>query len=292
MNSMLYDLSGKIESPLIGALSEIQRVARGLNLDFLVVGATARDLVMEHIYSVRAPRRTMDIDIAACVASWEEYDALAGALLAGGKLTKRPQKQSYDFGGMTIDIFPFGDIAGENNMISWPPEHGTRMSTVGFMEIYQHSIILRLSHKPVLDIKAPTIPGQALMKILAWKEAYPNRPKDAEDLLFLMRNYQHAGIEDRLYEQEAVLLEDEGFDNERAGIRLLGRDMAKMSNPDTARAVMEILNSETGADSRFRLVSQMASFGDNAVDILFRLEKLKLGFIEGSGSLKSPLPPA
>ncbi len=275
---MFYNLSGKIESSIISALSEIQRVAGGLNLDFLVVGATARDFVMEHIYSVRAPRRTMDIDIAVSVSNWDEYDALTGALLAAGKLTKRPQKQSYDFGGMIIDIFPFGDIGGENNVISWPPEHDTVMSTAGFVEIYHHSITLRLSDEPALDIKVPTIPGQALMKILAWKEAYPKRPKDAEDLLFLMGAYQYAGIEDRLYGPEAGLLEDEGFDNEQAGIRLLGRDMAKISNPDTARAVMEILNSETGADSQFRLVSQMASFGDDADSVMLKLEKLKQGF--------------
>jgi predicted nucleotidyltransferase len=284
MKSMFYDLSGKIESSIISALSEIQRVAGGLNLDFLVVGATARDLVMEHLYSVGAPRMTKDIDIAVCVAHWDEYKALIDALLAAGKLTKRPPKQSYDFGGTMIDIFPFGDVAGENNAISWPPEHDTMMSTVGFMEAYLHSMTLRLSREPVLDIRVPTIPGLALMKILAWNEAYPNRPKDAEDLLFFMRSYQYAGIEDRLYEQEAGLLEDEEFDNELASIRLLGRDMAKMSNPDTARAIMGILNSETGSDSRYGLLSQMASFSDNTEDILFRLEKLKQGFIEGLGS--------
>lgn len=277
---MSYNLSGRIESSLIDALAEIRRVSGKLNLDFLVVGATARDLVMEYIFSVRAPRRTMDIDVAVCVANWEEYSALTGTLLAAGKLAKRPQKQSYDFGGTIIDIFPFGDIAGENNMISWPPEHDTTMSTVGFMDIYRHSITLRLCDEPALDIKVPTIPGQALMKILAWKEAYPTRPKDAEDLLFLMRNYQRAGNRDRLFGLEAGLLEDEGFVIERASIRLLGRDMAKISNPDTAREVIEILNLETGSHSRFRLVSQMASFGDDVDAVLFELEKLKQGFLE------------
>ena len=120
------------------------------------------------------------------------------------------------------------------------------------------------------------------MKLLAWNEAYPNRQKDAEDLYFIMRNYQHAGIEDRLYEEEVSMLLEEEFDNERAGIRLLGRDMAKISNSDTAKAVLKIIALETGEDSPYRLVSQMASNNyDSCDDIMVFLEKLKQGFIEG-----------
>jgi len=48
MNRMLYDLSGKIESSLVSALLEISKIARRLDLDFFLVGATARDIIMEH----------------------------------------------------------------------------------------------------------------------------------------------------------------------------------------------------------------------------------------------------
>lgn len=284
MNRRSYDLSGKIESSLISALLEISKIARRLDLDFFLVGATARDIIMEHLYKIKAPRMTKDIDIAVCVANWEEYETLTAALLATGKFIEGAQKQRYEFGGMLVDIIPFGGISGRDNRISWPPEHETMMSTVGFMDIYKNSIIFRLSTEPVLDIKLPTIPGLAIMKLLAWNEAYPNRQKDAEDLIFMMRGYQHAGIEDRLYDQEASLLEEEGFDNERAGIRLLGRDMARISNPDTAKAVMEIFALETGADSRYKLVSQMAGNEGNVDDVMLILEKLKQGFCEGLGS--------
>ena len=80
------------------------------------------------------------------------------------------------------------------------------------------------------------------------------------------------------------MLEEEGFDNERAGIRLLGRDMARISNPDTAKAAMEIFALETGVDSRYKLVSQMAGNEGNVDDVMFILEKLKQGFCEGLGS--------
>jgi len=283
MNKTLYDLSGKIESSAINALLEIAKIALGLNLNFLMVGATARDIVMEHLYNIRAPRMTKDIDIAVCVANWEEYTALTEGLLATGRFHKRAQKQRYDFDGTRIDIIPFGDISGPDNKISWPPDHDTIMSTVGFNDIYENALTVRLNTEPVLDIKVPTIPGLAIMKLLAWSEAFPNRKKDAEDLLFIMRTYQLAGIEDRLYDQEASLLVEEEFDNERAGIRLLGRDMARISNADTANAIKDILDLETGESSKYRLISHMGSGSDNADLIMLILEKLKQGFIEGFG---------
>ena len=130
MNKMSYDLSGKIESILIKALLEIKNIADGLKVDFFVVGATARDILMQHLYNVTAPRMTKDIDIAVCVANWGEYLALIDALLATDKFIRGTQKQRYDFEGTLIDIIPFGDISGRDNTISWPPDHETIMGTI------------------------------------------------------------------------------------------------------------------------------------------------------------------
>jgi len=286
MNNMLYDLSGMIESSLISALLEIKKIADGLKVDFLVVGATARDIIMQHYYKIKSPRMTKDIDIAVCVANWEEYKALTDALLATGEFLKGTLIQRYNFKGTFIDIIPFGDISGRDNTISWPPDHETIMCTVGFMDVYKNSITFRLNSDPVLEIKLASIPGLAIMKLLAWSDD-PNRQKDAADLLFIMHNYQYAGIEERLYVKETSLLQEEEFDNEQAGIRLLGRDMARISNSDTAKALMDILVSETGEDSPYKLVSQMASNSDRFDANMFLLEKLKQGFVEGLGQQES-----
>lgn len=273
-------MSGKIEPSLIRALLEIKKIADGLKIDFFVIGATARDIIMQLLYKVKAPRMTKDIDIAVCVADWEEYKALTDALLDTGEFLKGTLIQRYNFKGTSIDIIPFGDISGRDNTIRWPPDHRTIMSTVGFMDVYNNSITFRLSSEPVLEIKLASIPGLTIMKLLAWNDD-PTRQKDAADLLFFMHNYQAAGIEDRLYVKETSLLQEEEFDNERAGIRLLGRDMARISNSDTAKAVMEILVSETEEDGRYKLVSQMASNNDRFEANMLLLEKLKQGFVEG-----------
>ncbi len=284
MNKISYDLSGMIESTSISALLEIKKIADGLTVDFFIVGATARDILMEHLYKVKAPRMTRDIDIAVCVASWEEYEALTDALLATGGFLKATRDLRYDFKGTLIDIIPFGEMFGRDNMIRCPSNHETIINTLGFIDVYSHSMTLRLNSEPALDLKLPTIPGLVIMKLLAWNDAHPNRQKDAEDIYFIMRNYQHAGIEDRLYGEEESMLLEEGFDNELAGIRLLGRDMARISSSDTSKVVLEILVRETEEESPFKLAAQMTySNHDGADDILAFLEKLKQGFIEGLG---------
>lgn len=273
-----------IESTTISALLEIKKIADALKVDFFIVGATARDILMEHLNKIKAPSLTKDIDIAVCVGNWEEYKALTDALLATGDFIQGTQELRYDFKGTLIDIIPFGEISGRDNTIRWPSDHETIMSTMGFLDVYNNSMTLRLNSDPALDLKLPTISGLVIMKLLAWNDAYPNRQKDAEDIYFIMRNYQRAGIEDRLYGEEESMLLEEGFDNEQAGIRLLGRDMARISNSDTSKAVLEILALETGENSPFKLVTQMAyTSHDSPDDILAFLEKLKQGFIEGLG---------
>ncbi len=196
---MLYDISGKIDPDFIDVLSEVKNVADCLNIPFFLVGATARDFILEHCHNIKSPRMTQDIDLGVKVPNWEKFKALSEALLATGNFTKGHEKQRYVYKSIYIDIVPFGPIAGKDREIKWPPEDDTIMTTLGFEEAYQHAITVRVSKAPELDIKIPTIPGLAIMKLISWNENYPERKKDAEDLLFIMENYEYAGIDNRLY---------------------------------------------------------------------------------------------
>jgi len=287
MSNILFNISGKkIDISTINALYEVKKVADSLGITFFVVGAIARDFILEHCYNIKSPRMTVDIDLGVEVADWVQCNKLSKALLATGKFLKDRDKQRFIFDDVRIDIIPFGRITDENKKISWPPEHEIFMSVLGFEEAYKYSITVRLRSTPELDIKIPTLPGLALMKVISWKDEYPQRKKDAEDLLFIMDNYEAAGNEERLYGQELSLLEEEGFDTRLAGIRLLGRDIAKISDSETLERVKKLLESETGDRSRYRLVEDMVRgnfmSGDKFDEILHQVEKLKEGVSEVS----------
>jgi predicted nucleotidyltransferase len=285
MTSILFNLSGKIEKPIVEALYLLKGIADSLGIAFFVVGAFARDLILKHRYSIEPRRKTGDIDLGVEVANWEQFEKLKESLISTGQFSQTSDKQRLRCGAILIDILPFGPITGRDKRISWPPEHEMIMSMVGFEEAYEYSITFRLSSDPELDIKIASLPGLAIMKLISWKEKYPNRRRDAEDLLFITNKYEEAGNTERLYDEDLSLLQEENFDTKLAGTRLLGRDMAKISDLRTVRIIKGILDTETEEPSQYKLATDMiweASIPDLRFDeTLAQLGKLKQGLIEG-----------
>ncbi len=259
MSNISFDISGKLETSYIDALLAMKEIADHLNIPFFFVGATARDILLEHFHNIRAPRMTTDIDLGVRVPDWGKFKALTDNMLAGDKFTKAKENQRYIYNDILIDIVPFGDISDKSKTVKWPPDHEIILSTLGYDEAYEFSVLFRLSSDPLLEVKVPTIPGLAIMKLISWDEKYPDRTKDAEDLLFIMENYVGVIDQDYLYDKEDILLQEEDFENQIACIRLLGRDMAKTSNTDTLNKIKDILSSETDEQSQYRLIPDMVN---------------------------------
>jgi predicted nucleotidyltransferase len=285
MTSILFNLSGKIEKPIVDALYLLKRIADSFGIPFFVVGAFSRDLILKHGYGIEPRRKTGDIDLGVEVANWEQFEKLKELLIATSQFCLTPEKHRLRCGTILIDILPLGPITDKDKKISWPPEHEIIMSMVGFEEAYEYSITFRLSSDPELDIKLASLPGLAIMKLISWKEKYPNRRRDAEDLLFIMNKYEEAGNSERLYEEDLPLLQEEGFDTKLAGTRLLGRDMTKISDPRTVQIIKGILDAETEEMGQYKLIRDMimeAGIPDLRFDeILAQLGKLKQGLVEG-----------
>jgi hypothetical protein len=52
MTNILHDLAGKIDEKTVAILSEIDTIARHLRLPFFIVGATVRDILLQHTYDI------------------------------------------------------------------------------------------------------------------------------------------------------------------------------------------------------------------------------------------------
>jgi hypothetical protein len=70
--------------PVAAVLGAIQAWADPLGIDVLVVGATARNVVVRHLTGAPPLRATRDIDIAVAVRSWAELDSLTVRMNAVG----------------------------------------------------------------------------------------------------------------------------------------------------------------------------------------------------------------
>ncbi len=284
MKESLFDLSGKIDDFTVGLLETIAEVAESLSVPFFVVGARARDIILSQGHAIETGRATQDIDLGVQVSDWDAYEQLRDALIATGKFeSDKKQAQRLIYNELfPIDIIPFGGIADPDDCLSWPPEHDSTMSTLGFKEAYHTSITIRIRARPALDIQFVSLPGLALLKILSWNDNRLRRRRDANDLLLLMRTYLDAGNQERLFKEEIDLV-GEDFDYVRAGSRLLGRDIAKILRPESKLAIVKILDKETGEQNQYRLVEDMLGRGEGGrafEESLQLLEELKAGIFE------------
>lgn len=288
MNNILFDLSGRIETRYIDALSYLKQASDSFSVPFIIIGAFARDLIFEHCYHIRSPGRTLDIDLGVLVTDWDRFTTFTDSLLASGKFEKEKVKQRFRYKDVKLDILPFGPVADDHSVIEWPPDQKIALSVAGFDEVYRSSRQIILSKEAEIIVRIPSPAGLALLKIFSWKDGFPDRKKHAEDLFFIMRNYADAGNMDRLYEKEQSLLVAEEFDTELAGIRLLGRDIAGISTSETLGKVAGILEDETVDQVRYNLVTDMfvTPFKKmNGFDEVLKLvEKLREGLNEKRGA--------
>jgi len=287
MKQKLFNLSGKIDNNIVQALECISKAADELKIPIFVIGAMAREILLHVGYGIEAKRATLDLDLGVQVENWNQFADLKKSLTATGdfKASKAPQRIIFKE-TLHIDIVPFGRISEPDDSISWPPANEVKMSTLGFKESYDDAVVVRLRSDPDFEIAFASLCGLAIMKLISWSEKYPERSKDAVDFEFLMRNYIFAGNEERLYDQESDLLDDDDFDYEFASARLMGRDTASISGPGTKRAIRNILMQQTGNHRRYLLVEDMTRsnvvFKNNFEETLGLLEKFKNGFMERS----------
>ena len=72
MANTSLDLCGKIDKIAVSALLQINQIASSMNIPFFVVGAAARDILLEVHYGIGSKRATVDIDVAVCIDDWDE----------------------------------------------------------------------------------------------------------------------------------------------------------------------------------------------------------------------------
>ena len=228
MTLKFLDLSGRIQ-PYEEIFREIIRVTTIQEVYFFVVGAIARDLILGFGYGIESKRLTEDVDCGIQLANWQQFELLKGAIIQGEQFTSdlRETQRLWHTNGIKIDIVPFGAIENAGEIV-WPPDGEIAMVTLGLNEAHKDTIRVRFANDVEVDVAS--LPGQALMKLIAWNDQPYRRGKDAVDLGFIMSNYLDAGNADRILGESADhmdLLTDD-FDHYLTGSRLLGRDVGRL----------------------------------------------------------------
>jgi len=259
----VLDLSHKAE---LNRLTEVMADLRAAvpEVGPLLVGAMARDVLLQHAHGIRPRRATEDIDLAIAVADWGAFATLRQALLdsscfeRAGKAAHKLRHRS----GLPLDLIPFGGVQRPDGTIAWPPNGDEVMAVLGYRTALATALTVLLPQQVRIAVVA--LPMLAVLKVLAWFDRHWQAPrKDAADLIAVLRNYLEAGQKERLYDEAAHLLEADDFDLDRASAWLVGHDVLAILNTHREEAarllalLVEILNRECDPEGPLHLIGQV-----------------------------------
>ena len=151
---MLLDISPKIDRAIATVLADLAEIATDRDIEIFVVGAMARDMILDYGFGIEAGRATRDIDLGIRVADWEEVERLVN-LLEEGKWHCREQQlhRLVHKSGIPVDLIPFGAIESDDGSIRWPPHFNEALSVIGFADAYADCWRVQLRQAPSLDIR-------------------------------------------------------------------------------------------------------------------------------------------
>ncbi len=277
--STSIDISGKLHRGAVELYRAVDKAVSQLNIPYLIVGAMARDIVLVHGFGAAIERGTRDIDFGIQVASWSDFDQLQKLLIDQGfSPSKEPQRlvspEDWDLDIGYIDLVPFGALSDAGDLIAWPPKGEIKMSVLGFPEALANATQVRIDADPELIVPVASPPGMALLKLVAWGDRdIAERPKDAQDLLYLMSTYLKINaMVNEAYESGAMDRFDHEFDP--VGAYLLSLHAKHIAAPATADRIAEILQDETSSEA---LLLDMAR-GRDADLVGAQLDAFRQGF--------------
>lgn len=186
--------SEKIGNPLlVELLRKLTNSFSKMDKEFYVIGATARDIVIQQLLDTESKRRTRDLDIAIAIPDWETFEQVKQSLIADGFEKSSDMQQRFYYGEYEIDIVPYGVVAKEDDKIYWPPEEEIAMSVKGFDEVLSEAITVSIDDD--FKVKIASLHGLLLLKFNAWLDRNTQTSKDAEDMSFIFSNYFLANLE-------------------------------------------------------------------------------------------------
>ena len=245
--------SKKIGNPLL--LELLRKLTDSFNKmgrEFYVIGATARDIVMQQLLDTESRRKTRDLDIAIAIPDWDTFEQVKQKLIADGFEKSMDMQQRFFYGDYELDIVPYGVVAKEDDNIYWPPEEVVAMSVKGFDEVLSEAITVSIDDE--FKVKIASLHGLFLLKLNAWLDRNAKTSKDAEDMSFILSNYFMANLDREIHQE---VYDWENFDEYIVGGYWLAHDLVTLLNVNQLNYYKEVIEGELAKQEESRLVNQM-----------------------------------
>ena len=223
--------------PVFNALEE---TFNALSIDFYLIGAIARDIWYAKGNTVSTGTR--DVDFAVFIATQENYNLLKTYLVQQKKFVESKTNAFAIISpeGFAVDMLPFGEI-NKDEKINIQSEGLTSIHLDGFKEVYEsgtETLELETGHA----FEVATLPSIVLLKLISYDDRPDQRLKDPRDIASIIQNYFDLQS-DNIYENHTDLFDDANFTLQKAGARVIGREIKTIieSNTGLVKRIIGIL---------------------------------------------------
>jgi predicted nucleotidyltransferase len=259
--------SDKFEPEFLICIVYIKEITEKFNIPFILIGATVRDIIFEYQHGIKAPRITMDIDIAVEIDTWNSFDEIKNELTQSYGFVTTDEVHKFRYKSTFIDIIPYGNIAKDGKLI-WRENQNT-MNVEEFLEVYSRAQTIQI--QGYTEIKIPTLEDLTILKFISWRDSYPIRSKDALDISFILKNYEMTLDKNFIFDNYPEIIEKEKFDLYFAGIVILGLKMKEICSLNMIDKLKNILIREINEEYSLDLLIQMDGNVDESRVLLQKL---------------------
>ena len=221
-------------------LLALERGFRKFNIDYYLVGATARDVWMRGLHEVPPRRATLDIDFAVMVKDNNIFAMLNDYLttVEGFSPIQGNAFRLFGKNKKQVDLIPFGELEREG--IATIEGTGiTNMNVEGFMEVYEKAT--EIIYTEDQQFKVCTLPGIVILKLIAWNDKPEIRSDDIADIAEIIKHYFYFNS-DAIWDLHSDLFTDEN-DLDEIASQYLGREIWNIiyENPKLTEKLKRIL---------------------------------------------------
>lgn len=255
-------------------LKRMKEACEAHNTSFFVVGAVARNIILEHILGNQKGLATRDIDFAIAIDSWDKYERLTDHLVSEYGFSKtRVGHRLISPEKIITDIIPYGAIEAHRT-ISFPPDFRTVLNTVGFEEVKSATIEIILDHE--LAIKIASSESIIVLKFIAWSDREPSSAslKHVQDI-YLILNAYFLGKVDEIFQNFPDLLDAQEFDEIVCSAKAVGRIIKQMSgnSPELIQTLDEIFSAILEDEENSLFINQLVTISNRPYPFCLRVIK-------------------
>ncbi|MEN0051329.1 MAG: hypothetical protein AAF806_29965 [Bacteroidota bacterium] len=251
-------------------------------MSYYVVGAFARDILLENIFNTPTGIATQDIDVAIQVNKWEDYQVLLEGLKRQYRYTVG--KNSCELispENVHTDLLPYGAIE-QNRSISFPPKFDRVINMMGFQEIHDAAIEVYLDGK--IPFKVASLEGLVILKFIAWQDLKPAMisQKHTRDIGLIIDAYFDAMVAN-FASEFADLFDEPDFDSTVCGAAALGRRIRQLchSSNELTNEIHQLFSKILEKEENSLFISQLTATSNHRYAYSLRIVKALIkGFVE------------